>query len=246
MTIHENSHFKLVLDGINVWIHMFSAGFDIKSFSQVSEKIPRLKLTNFGNLTKSLSMEIKIPVIIGVYRHKVEIDISSDALKATAQVLLTPEQFELEKGTIVGEIIEAIKSKDITHGIIRDVFTKPLIPNEKILVAEGTQPIEGEDAIITYFEMSDCKPKISQDGKVNHYELNLIDNINVGEWLGQKKPATLGSTGVNIRGEEVPTKTGRDYPIRYDLRTVAKTVLDDGTEQLYALKIGRASWRVRV
>ncbi len=238
MTIYENDYFKLVLEGINVWIHMIAPGFDIKGFSAVGDQIPRLKLTNFGNLTKSLNYELKAPVIIGVYRHKIEVDVSSDALKATAQVLLTQDEYEREKGTVVAELIHAIKEKAIIHGILKEVLSRPLPLLEKFVIAEGIQPVDGDDAIIKYYQLSDQKPKVLLDGKVNHYELNLIDNIHVGEWLGEKSQATQGKQGVNIYGEEVPAKSGRDQMLRYDFKTVSKTVQEDGSEHLYALKDG--------
>ncbi len=238
MELFRNDYFRVFLDGINVWIDVFMKGFDIKEFSVVSAKIPRLRLTNFGNLTKALQMEINQPIIIGVFRRKVEMEISSDGLEAYALINLTEEEYHKEQTVVVQEIIGMIKDAEITTGILKEVFTAPLPLMKKFHIAKGKGPIDGQDAIVKLFELSDRKPRILVNGSVNHYELNLIDNINVGEWLGEKTQATLGTCGVNVKGEEIPSKSGRDFPLRFDAKTVSLTKDASGKETLYALKDG--------
>lgn len=238
MILFENVHFKLVLEGINVWIHMMSLGFDIKQFDLVSKQLPRLKLTNFGYLSKALTLELKQPVIIGVYRKKIEIDIAADALSAYVTLLLNPEEYERQKQGLASEVLLALQDAGISYGILANVIKGEIPVLTKVQVARGLQPIDGVDAVVKYYELSDKKPKVLNDGTVNHYELNLIDNIRAGEWLGEKKPATAGTEGVSVQSEPVPATPGKDSILRYDPKTVAKEVLEDGTERLIALKDG--------
>lgn len=238
MTIFENAYFKLVLEGINVWIHMLAQGFDIKQFDQVSKELPRLKLTNFGHLSKALTLEQRQPVIIGVYRHKVEIDVASDALSAYATVYLNEAEYAREASELPSALMAAIQGAGLQHGVLKSAFAAPIPRMTKFEVAKGTQPEDGEDAVIRYFQLSDRKPTVQTDGKVNHYELKLIDNIRAGEWLGEKTPSKPGTEGINVYGEAVPAKAGRDFPLRFDPKTVDCETQEDGTERLIARKDG--------
>lgn len=80
-------------------------------------------------------------------------------------------------------------------------------------IAEGKYPIDGEDAkIIHLFEISE-KIEFKQDesGRVNYKEIsNSILNANRGDIISKKIPPTPGIDGINIFGEIVPPKHGKD------------------------------------
>ncbi|MBI9013591.1 MAG: DUF342 domain-containing protein [Clostridiales bacterium] len=126
-----------------------------------------------------------------------------------------------------------LHEKGITFGIKSELFIDvPL--RTKVLIAEGISPIDGNDAVIEYYELSENKPVLNSDGSVNHYDMQLIDNISSGEWLGKKTPATKGQDGISIRNEVIPAKIGRDYKLIFDLRTVRHMVYENDMEEIFA------------
>lgn len=44
-------------------------------------------------------------------------------------------------------------------------------------MAEGKQPLQGEDAIITYIEIPERRPVIREDGSADYYEMNFVTPI---------------------------------------------------------------------
>jgi uncharacterized protein (DUF342 family) len=248
MDLFMNEFFRLYLDGINVWIEVYKEGYDIKNFQLVSDQVPRLKLTNFMNLTKALNLTDKRPTIIGVYRHTIEVTLSSDALEAWMQIFLTATDYIQAAEAILPEMINALKNAGVTTGIFKHVFEKPPELMSKFQVAQGIAPVKGEDAKISYYKLSEPKPEVMTDGKVNHYNLNLIDNVSKGEWLGEKTPPSLGTPGVNVLGEEIPTQPGKDLKLRYDPKTVTLKT-ENGIDVLRAMMDGAVkvtSGRIRV
>lgn len=238
MDLYRNDNFRLYLDGINVWIDCTSLGFDIKDFGMVNEILPRFKLTNYGHLNKALQMLSNGPIIIGVYRNKIEIEVSKDELEAWMTVYMSSADYERDKDTLQQDMLAAINQAGLKVGVIREALKGQPVLLEKFLIAKGIAPEPGTDAVISYYQLSEKKPRTQSDGKVNHYELDLIDNVVVGEWLGEKIPATPGKTGTSVLGTEIPTKVGRDYSIKFDAKSVGRNIEENGKETLYALKDG--------
>ncbi|MCD8500565.1 MAG: FapA family protein [Bacillaceae bacterium] len=81
----------------------------------------------------------------------------------------------------------------------------------------------GEEAVVKYFEISDRKPVIKEDGRADFYELKFIDQVKKGDWLGEKILPGLGTPGRTVTGEKIPSKKGKDKVIRYDRKTVIAT-----------------------
>ncbi len=80
-------------------------------------------------------------------------------------------------------------------------------------------------------EIQEKKPIVKDDGSVNHYELNLIDNVKKGDWLGEKIPPTEGKPGRTVNNKVLPARRGLDLHLKYDRKTIeefeenGKTVL---------------------
>lgn len=226
MNIFSNDYFRLYVVDINVYIEVFKLGYNIKDFSSVGALLPRLKLTNYGALQTALAVPAA-PVIVGLYKPRLEIEISKDKLEATIKLNLTEEEYQNTKRDIVKEAITALQDAGIVHGIIKDVLMGEISTTQKTVIAKGVEPIEGVDAIVRYFAFGDKKPETKIDGSVNHYELHLIDNVLRGDWLGEKTPCTEGVPGISVTGEPIPAKPGRDTPIKYDKKTVISMVEGD-------------------
>lgn len=236
MDIYRNEFFRLYVTDINVYIEVFKAGYNIKDFSQIGANIPRFKLTNYGPLQAALAVPAN-PVIIGVFKPRVEVELSKDKLEAMVKLNLTQDEYQSDRNQIVKEVITALQENGIVQGIMKEVLMSELPVNQKTLIAKGVEPVEGKDAVVRYYDFTEKKPEVKNDGSVNHYELHLIDNVYRGDWLGEKVPATEGIPGVAVTGESIPAKSGRDSTLKYDRKTVLMTV-EEGKEVLRAAQDG--------
>ncbi|MBL8993726.1 MAG: DUF342 domain-containing protein, partial [Spirochaetia bacterium] len=86
-----------------------------------------------------------------------------------------------------------------------------------VLVAVGREVKHGKDASIDYkveFREKEAPLSIGEDEDVDFHEMNLIVNVMVDEILAEKIPATKGETGVNILGQPVAARDGKDIELK--------------------------------
>jgi len=224
---------SIVLEEISaqIRVRVLEENFSMKEFTTICNNIPRVKLTKFGVVKDALELASGNSVEIGILKPMIEFIISSDLMYAYFIVNLKDQDKPINE--IEERIRKMLHDNGITYGIKSEIFNDvPL--RTKVLIAEGIPPIDGEDAVIEYFELSENKPVLNSDGSVNHYDMQLIDNISAGEWLGKKTPPTKGQDGISIRHEVVPAKRGRDYKLTFDLKTVRHMVYENDSEEIFA------------
>ncbi len=192
--LFRNEFFTLSVGDVHVYIQVFAQGFNMKDMNGIIARDPRIKLTNFGLLNKSIQEASNEPAIIGGYRPKVELEVSRDEMTAFIRVYQTQTEVDVQGKELVNEIMEVLKDDGINTGLKRDIFEASIIANQKLVVAEGVPAINGEDAIVKYYEPSERKPESKKDGSVNHYELNLIDQVHKEDWLGEKNSCNSWKT----------------------------------------------------
>jgi uncharacterized protein (DUF342 family) len=234
MILFQNDFLRFEAEDENIFLIVVQSGLTMKEFGTYSDMVPRLKLTKFGAAKNALDTPSGKRVLIGTLKPEVEVSISSDEMTAHITLNMMPSDYEADKKSVVNAIMYSLKEEEITEGIKQEVFNSDLHVQTKILIAEGVPPTHGDDAILEYYEFSKKKPTIKTDGKVNHYELELIDNVEKGEWLGKKIPPTLGEEGVSVKGNPVSAKSGRDYKLKFDPNTVNIKTDKSGVENLYA------------
>lgn len=118
----------------------------------------------------------------------------------------------------VENITAFLKNNGVVHGINEEllyelqdfpVYSKP------VLVAEGTKPINGNDAKIIYnFDTDTSKIQLKEkNGRVDFKEQNLIKNVVEGQALARKIPAEQGQSGRTVTGRLLPAEDGNDVEI---------------------------------
>lgn len=143
---------------------------------------------------------------------EIVIDTSKD--KMEAYLTIYPPQGG--KKATAEDIRQALAEKGIVFGIREEVISTALTldqVSEPVVIAKGVEPLDGEPAKIQYNFLSKGmpgKPQELADGRVDFYNLNLIQNVDEGQILAVKTPATPGTPGSNVFGEEVPAKPGKD------------------------------------
>jgi uncharacterized protein (DUF342 family) len=115
------------------------------------------------------------------------------------------------------EIVSILRSYGVVHGIKEDVirrFVDSPQYSEKILMAEGEKPENGQDAQIVYnFQVRRDVQLKEKDGRVDFKELNLVQNVESGQVVARKEPLGEGRAGRTVTGRILPAKAGKDVPI---------------------------------
>ncbi len=229
MEFFKNQYFSLSNDDGSLLIQVQKPGFDLKEFNSIVLEYPNMQIANFMNLKNALTEAGNEKIGIGLVRDRIEVLVSSSEMEAKIKLNITAKEFADKPIEVSTEIVSSLKAAGVTEGL-DNIFSKPITVGKEILIAQGIQPINGEDAILKYYTISEKKPIILDDGKVNLYDLNLIENIKEGEWLGEKIPLTAGVPGRTVTGKILPPKAGRDAHLKYDKRTVR--LLEEGGKQV--------------
>lgn len=241
MDIIKNDNFELINDGGKLLIKVYKVT-EMKKFSEIIVADPRISISLFSKLQKALNETDFDGVYIGVYKDEIEVEISNDAMTAFVCLNMSKDKYNRTKKNIVNNILGLLFERKVDSGIDYTVFDSDMELLKKIAIAKGYYPINGEDAKITYFKLSEKKPEITTDGKADHYAINLIDEVKVGDWLGEKIPLTNGLSGRSVVGKEIPAKPGRDYKFKFDHESVEEIKLDDGKSQLIAKMDGAVTF----
>ena len=162
--------------------------------------------------------------VIGTYKHVqagdalVSVDVTKDEMKAS--IVVSPpgkSGAEASPELIVrslqsqGVIEQCIDLKKVYEFVDNPVYN---IPFE---VAAAIQPIDGQDAYLSYnFEIDPkkLKAKVSETGNINYHELNQIQNVISDQPLAVKIPAERGKGGKTIFGRYLEAKNGKDIQIQ--------------------------------
>ncbi len=219
MEIYQNEYFSLLSDNDRLYISVYRSGYEMREFNQLLLDMPTLQLDNFLHLKNALDEARGLRICIGVIKPRVEVIISVDEMEARIKLNITAKEFAENKITISSEIIQALNKAGVTEGL-DDLFQKPITVQKEISIAKGIKPKDGKDAVIKYYEIQEKKPIVKEDGSVNHYELNLIDNVKKGDWLGEKIPPTEGRPGRTVNGKPLAPRKGIDLKLKYDRKTV--------------------------
>lgn len=148
-----------------------------------------------------------------IKEERIKIRVSSDKLKAFITVMPSEEEIITED-----DIREALSKANIKFGIKEEEISSIVKSQiaEDILIAEGIPPENGEDASIKYLVSLGKKelvPKENPDGTVDFKDIGFVENVNKGDILAIKTPPTEGKPGINVYGESVSPKKGRDIKL---------------------------------
>ncbi len=139
--------------------------------------------------------------------------LSINATKMEAYIQILGSGQEL----VIDDIVSAVKEMGITRGVSRKIVEFILSGKhgkDPILFAKGVPAQTGEDGWFEFFFRTNLekKPKILEDGSVDYLNVEWFEVVEEGQKLVEYHPAGEGVVGVNVFGEELPAKKGRDKP----------------------------------
>ncbi len=229
--LFKNENVEIILEEEQVYIKVLQKKYELSEFQEVLNQFPRIKITQFIALKSALANAIEQLVNIGEYKPIVELSVSNDNLKAYAFLNVTEKEFDnFDKKDFIELIVDACREAGIIFGLDFNKIMQNMVPLEKFTIATGLLPVPGDDAIITLYEIDEVKPQVFDDGKVNHYELNLINKVEKGDWVGERIEPTFGIPGKSVYGALVPSIPGKQKKLVYDKKTIMEMLSEDETK----------------
>lgn len=232
--IYSSPYIEITKSGDGFYIQSFKKGLSVGEFNSILNSFSEIQVSNFVVIKEALVFAPQEPRRFGSTKEKVKVEVSGDKLKA--YVTICADKSELTGSDIITKIVEKLNEKGIIYGIKKDAFLN-LVPNQPILIAEGLIPVAGKDSINKIYTLKEVRPEIKEDGNVDHYELNLINMVKEGDWLGERIAADEGKEGRNVFGDPLKPLPGKNYPLLYDKNSV-REVVEGIKTVLYAKRSG--------
>ncbi len=174
-------------------------------------------------------------------REGCKFDISKDRMTVTAFFYPPSEGGELmtEK-----EILGSLEYRKIKYGIQTESIHQFFEHREyckEIVVAQGKPVKQGQNARVELHFNANLRPKptLREDGSVDYFHLNIINNVEAGQLLATLHKEVLGEAGINVYGETIKPAAVKSTFIKYG----KNTVLSEDKLTLTAEKSGHVTLR---
>lgn len=153
---------------------------------------------------------------------KLILDVAMDRMKAKVTLIPPkPGGRDLE----VRDVVNYLKNAGVKYGIKEDEIQRRLeeeFYNQAFTAAEGDLPINGKNATIIYRVRTQKNVVFREDesGRVDYKDMDLIENVVVGQLLAEKVPAEKGKYGRTLFNELLPAKDGLDTELKQGKGTI--------------------------
>ena len=174
-------------------------------------------------------------------RESCRLDISKDRMTVTAFFYPPSEGAEL---MTENEVLSSLAYRKIVYGIDKEEIHKFFEHREycrEYVVAKGKEVIQGKNARVELHFNANlrAKPTLREDGSVDYFHLNLINNVEPGQLLATLHPEVLGEAGINVHGENIKPAAVKSTYIKYG----KNTILSEDKLTLTAEKAGHVTIR---
>ena len=139
------------------------------------------------------------------------VDIAKDKMSATVSFEKTGNQIT----PTADMIMEALADRHVTYGIEQEAVEEAARTGRMTVVAHGTPPQPGTDAVILRkFDIGEKgRPMLDNNNRADYKNLNYFVPVTKGQVLAERIPHTQGVPGTNINGDKINTKNGKPKPI---------------------------------
>ncbi|MDA3901764.1 MAG: FapA family protein [Spirochaetes bacterium] len=204
--------------------------------SDVAQRIDQLQIKNFDEnlVKKTISAQTGKPVRIGDWVPTIEND-GTMYIEVSDNEMLAVAHFEPPRHSgrhmELDDVLHALKSAGVVLGIDEEAinnYLESMNYSTPLVAAKGVQPKNGTDAYVEYKVRVEKEISFdNDDDSVDFKDLNLIENVVVGQLLAVKRPATNGVEGRTVKNNIIPVHSGKDTTIKHGEGTILS---DDATE----------------
>ncbi len=147
--------------------------------------------------------EIPVPLI--------DVEISKDRLQAYLTITQDPPR---PYQVTVDDIYEVLGKAKVEYGVmlekIDQIVANQEYPSEE-LIAVGQPMVPGVDAVLEYFFSTSQVGRPKNLGHtVDHFDLNLVQNVSTGDVLVRKTPLVEGEAGMSVHGQPLKPPKAKD------------------------------------
>ncbi len=181
------------------------------------------------------------------YDSTMRVEVTEDELKAF--VYFNTPKFS-GRHMDYDDVIDGLRNAGVVTGI-KDEAIKEYLEvmdyKKPLLAAEGQMPRDGKSAYIDYkvkVDKTTIKFEEDDSGKVDFRNLELLENVVVGQLLAVKVPLEEGIPGRTITNRIMPAKSGKDTAIKYGKGTILSEDETELTAEIngqVVFKVGRIS-----
>ena len=221
-----DASFQLICDGKGARLKMIPATdggapidigllVDYLNFSKVDFLVPDVSKAA-ADLTQETILTLTDQPSAPVSEQLI-VDVAEDNMSCTGKFFPPSEGGSLCDR---GDIEASLKQAGVVYGIKDDAIDEFLGNRryfEEIVLAEGKEPVQGQDAVIEYFFNTDLKarPTLKEDGSVDFFNLNIINHVNEGDLLARLTREVPGRYGQNVRGEKAKPRDVRKRVLKF-------------------------------
>ena len=142
---------------------------------------------------------------------RIIVDVSRDRMKATIK-------YDTKNGSRLPTfdmVMDALVEKGVRYGIDEDEIKRGIESLAPFVAAQGTPPVNGENAYIDRkFDLGvKGRPVMDEYDRVDYKNLNLFVLVKANDTLAIRIPQTKGKPGKNVFGDAVPAQNGRPIPM---------------------------------
>jgi len=183
---------------------------------------------------EALGIPVKIaeaPLAAG--NPDIRILVTRDRMEASLYIFL-PQRC---RPLLIEEVFEKIRQSGVVYNLYEDEINKAFQrPGITVVCARGASPQNGNDAKMKYFIDLETKgkPVEIEKGRVDFKNLNLFTTVQEGELIAEKLPPTPGVDGIDVLGQIVHAKPGKDIPF-----PLGKNVLIKNNTQIFSALAGQ-------
>lgn len=231
LVIFFDEFLKISVENKDVFIETYKKGFPMEKLASLLAQHPEIGLTGAAALRNSINNAPSGQQKIGELKERIRIEIDPSGLTAYATFNLPEEELALaSREKLVHELNAVLGQNGIVHGILTFPMQEELKSGKSYIIARGTPAVDGDDAVVKMYELMEAKPEIRQDGRVNYYDLKLINRVSPGDWLGERINETEGTPGRTVGGEIIKPVKGKTVALNYDKNSVTELSASGKTE----------------
>ena len=237
---YSDGTFKVRVTKSGVWITVMppSGGGSPVDINDINTRLYALRIS--GTNAKRIEKEVKSPsgkrAKIGDWTPNPEFDstmtveVTDDEMKAF--IHFSAPRFS-GRHMETDDVLESLKRAGVVTGInesrISD-YLENMDYTNPLLAAEGAPPRHGKDAYVEYkvrIDKSSISFSEDEKGQVDFRNLDLLENVVVGQVLAVKVPAEQGVPGRTVTNRILPARSGKDAPLKHGKGTILS---GDGAE----------------
>ncbi|MCL2155899.1 MAG: FapA family protein [Leptospirales bacterium] len=235
-----DGEFSVRVSKTGIWLNVSKSKGNGKAVTidDVEDKCNNLRINNYDKsaIAKAVKKADSEKIKIGEWSPNSSLDstmrveISEDELRA--YVYINPPKFS-GRHMDYDDIIDALKNSGVIIGIKENEIKEYLNTmdyKKPLLAAEGQMPYDGKNAYIDYkvnIDKSSIKFEEDETGKVDFLNLELLENVVIGQLLAVKVPLEEGVPGRTVTNRVLPAKSGKDTAIKYGEGTI---LLENGNK----------------